>query len=194
MIAAALEQAQAHPGAVVLVFEDEASFYRQPSQAPLFGPVGRRQPRSPWSQRGNTRVRMAGTLDAVTGHTCFRQAPRYSVAELLKFYRQVLAAYPQALMIYLVQDNWPVHFHEQVTQLLASQPRLQVLRLPTYAPWLNPIEKLWRWVRQTFCHAHPFSDDFREFKLQVQQCLAEAAHKGAEMLGYCGVTNSKIYT
>jgi transposase len=194
VIAAALEQAQAHPGAVVLVFEDEASFYRQPSQAPLFGPVGRRQPRSPWSQRGNTRVRMAGTLDAVTGHTCFRQAPRYSVAELLKFYRQVLAAYPQALMIYLVQDNWPVHFHEQVTQLLASQPRLQVLRLPTYAPWLNPIEKAWKWVRQHYTHAHRCCDDFRLFRQQLDDCLTEATRYPEAIKQYCGLNTLNIYS
>jgi transposase len=194
VIAAGLEQAQAHPGAVVLLFEDEASFYRQPSQAPLLGLRGPHQPRVPRSQRGNTRIRVAGTLDAVAGHTCFRQAFRYSVPELLKFYRQVLAAYPAALMIYLVQDNWPVHFHEDVEQFLARQPRLQVLRLPTYAPWLNPIEKAWKWARQHYTHAHRCCDDFPLFRRQLDECLNEATQHPEAIKQYCGLNTLKIYS
>ena len=36
MIGAALEAARAHPQAIALVFQDEASFYRQPTQAALW--------------------------------------------------------------------------------------------------------------------------------------------------------------
>ena len=179
---------------MVLLFEDEASFYRQPSQASLWAEAGRRQPRLPWSHRANTRVRVAGTLEAGTGHTCFRQAPRYSVAELLKFYRQVLAAYPQAVLIYLVQDNWPVHYHAHVGQFLAQQPRLHRLPLPTYAPWLNPIEKAWKWARQHYVHAHNCCDDFGRFRRQLDECLAEATRAPAALQHYCGLNTLKLFS
>jgi len=34
-----------------------------------------------------------------------------------------------------VLDNWPVHFHPKVLLALKSEPRIELLRLPTYAPW-----------------------------------------------------------
>lgn len=178
---------------MVAVFQDEASFYRQPSQACLFAPRGRRQPHMAWSHRSNTLVRAAGCLDAVTGHTLVLQAKKIDVPHLLESYRQLLAAYPEALMVYLIQDNWPVHFHEKVREFLAGHPRLQILRLPTYAPRLNSIEKLWKWTRQTLCHAHPFCDDFNEFKVQLRARFDEAAATPAAIAGYCGIHNSTIF-
>lgn len=176
------------------LFQDEASFYRQPSQGWLWSWAGRLQPHLAWSHRSNTLVRVTGVLDAVSGENLTLQAAKIRVPCLLRFYQQVLDHYPQALLIYLIQDNWPNHKHAQVQEFLAAHPRLQVLFLPTYAPKLNPIEKLWRWVRQTLCHAHPFCDDFRQFKVQLQQSLGDAAQNGPDLLRYCGLTNSKIYT
>jgi transposase len=193
VITAALEHARRYPQSVVAVFQDEASFYRQPSQGWLWGWAGRKQPRMPWSHRSNTLVRAAGCLNAMTGDTHVLQAKHITVPRLIESYRQLLEAYPKALMIYLIQDNWPVHSHEKVRAFRAQHPRLQVLYLPTYAPRLNAVEKLWRWVRQTLCHAHPFCDDFSEFKAQLRACFEQAAAGPADMLRYCGLTDSKIF-
>ena len=115
------------------------------------------------------------------------RATKITVPRLIAFYKQLLDAYPDALMLYVIEDNWPVHFHARVLTFLAQNPRLQVLRLPTYAPWLNKIERAWRWVRQTLCHAHPFCDDFEAYKAHLDARLAEAA-AAPEMLGrYCGL-------
>jgi len=194
VIGAALEHAAEHPGQVVALFQDEASFYRQPSQGWLWAWAGRRQPRMPWSHRSNTLVRIAGCLNAQTGATHYHHAPRISVDELLRSYRQLLAAYPEALMIYLIQDNWPVHFHPRVQEFAAAHERLIVLRLPTYAPRLNPAEKVWRWLRQTLGHAHPYCDDFREFREQLARCCAEAQALPGMIHRYCGLGNATIFS
>lgn len=194
VIAAALEHARRHPQSVVAVFEDEASFYRQPSQGWLWSWAGRQQPRLAWSQRCNTLVRAAAGLDATRGNSHYLQAPKIGVARLIQFYRQLLAAYPKALMLYLIQDNWPVHFHADIITFLAQHPRLQILRLPTYAPRLNPAEKLWRWTRQRLCHAHPYCDDFGQYQAQLKACFAQAALQPAAMRRYCGLDNAKIFS
>ncbi len=193
VITAALEHARRYPGRVVMVFQDEASFYRQPSQGRLWAASGRAQPHMSWSHRSNTLVRAAGCLDAITGHTHVMQAKRIDLARLQQFYRQVLEAYPEALMIYMVEDNWPVHKHPTIQAFLDKHPRLQVLYLPTYAPRLNPIEKLWRWVRQVLCHAHPFCDNFTEYKAHLRAHFDEAADAPEAMARYCGLLNLKIY-
>jgi transposase len=193
VIGAALEHARSCPASVVAVFQDEASFYRQPSQGWLWSWAGRRQPHMPWSHRSNTLVRAAGCLDAVTGQVQVLQATKIDVPHLIESYRRLLETYPDAVMIYLIQDNWPVHFHEKVRAFLAEHPRLQVLRLPTYAPRLNAVEKLWRWVRQNLCHAHPFSDDFNEYKRHLGDCFDEAAAAPAAMARYCGIGPSSLF-
>jgi hypothetical protein len=45
------------------------------------------------------------------------------------------------------QDNWPIHFESQVVEA-AAKAGVEMVRLPTHAPWLNPIEKLWRKLKQ----------------------------------------------
>lgn len=179
---------------MVVLFQDEASFYRQPSQGRLWSWAGRQQPHMAWSHKSNTLVRLAGGLNALSGATHYLRAGRINVPTLIRSYRQLLDRYPTALMIYLVQDNWPVHNHGQVKQFLAAHPQLQVLFLPTYAPRLNPIEKLWRWTRQKLCHAHPYCDDFTEYKRQLNCSLDEAAANPAAMKHYCGLDSFKLFT
>ena len=97
------------------------------------------------------------------------QRNKITIAALVGFYQQLRQAYPLAQTIYVVLDNWPVHYHPDV--LAALQPQqtpfplktpaswshvkpkaryktlnlpIQLIPLPTYASWLNPIEGLWK--------------------------------------------------
>lgn len=185
----AVEQAKAQPGRSVLLFQDEASFYRQPSQAWLWAWMGRRQPRVRYGHRANTRMRLVGFLEAVSGQVLTWDLDRVSAKRLAWCVRQVSAAFPRAERIVLVWDNWPVHQHPTVLEALAEDPRLQLLPLPTYAPWLNPIEKLWRLVRQEVTHAHPWCEDFPHFRTTVMAKLEEFAHGSPRLLRYCGLSS-----
>jgi transposase len=62
--------------------------------------------------------------------------------------------------------------HSCKKQTLAQVPRLQVISLPTYSPWLNPIEKLWRKFRQEVDYVHPLTDDWKRLRKRVQAFFA----------------------
>ena len=49
---------------------------------------------------------------------------------------------PQADQLFLLQDNWPVHQHAELVAALRDS-KFTLVPLPTYAPWLNPMEKVW---------------------------------------------------
>lgn len=183
----ALRDTAAHPGQVILLFEDEVSFYRQPSQAWLWAPLGRRQPRLPYSHRSNTLMRVVGLLNAASGQVHTWDFQRVTADRLARCFQQIGRLYPHARRIYLVMDNWPVHFHPKVYAALAAEPRIQVIPLPTYAPWLNPIEKLWRWIKQRVTHTHPWSDDFLVFKDHVRAEFQRVAPGSHDVLYYCGL-------
>lgn len=170
-----------------LFYFDEASFYRQPTQAWLWHERGRTQPRVRWSHRSNRVVRVAAGLDAVEGGVVHRMASRITVKELCKYYEQLAKAYPDHRLLYVVQDNWPNHYHPEVVKTVERIGRIEVVYLPTYAPSLNPEEKVWRWTKQHLAHAHPFCDDFIEFKRQIAATLDDANQHRPELLRYCGL-------
>jgi len=132
-------------------------------------------------------MRVVGLLDASSGAVRTWDFSRVTADRLGRCFKGIGRLYPQAQKIYLVMDNWPVHFHPKVTAALALDPRIEVLALPTYSPWLNNIEKLWRWVKQRVSHAHPWSDDFVLFKDQIRSELQRLAPGLPEIRRYCGL-------
>jgi transposase len=59
--------------------------------------------------------------------------------------------------IYLAWDNATTHFGGDIeTVLKHADGRLVQLYLPTYSPWLNPIEMLWRSMRYAVTHCELF--------------------------------------
>lgn len=74
------------------------------------------------------------------------------------FYRQLAEQYARFEKVYVMEDNWNIHTHDDVQATVKQLPHLEVVWLPTHAFWLNPIEKLWRWTHQTVLHRHRLLD------------------------------------
>jgi hypothetical protein len=183
---AAARAARAPGGRVVLVYLDEFTYYRRPTVGRAYAPAGGPGPPAEQGHGRNRKRRVIGALDAVTGRLVYRQADKAGVAELGRFYRQLRAAYPAAERIYVAQDNWPVHFLPAVTGPLAGGP-IELLRLPTYAPWTNPIEKVWRKLKGEALHQHPFADDWAGVRGAVDAWLAGAAADPPALRRYTGL-------
>jgi len=66
-------------------------------------------------------------------------------------------------------------------------PRIEPVWLPTYASWLNPIEKVWRWLRQQVLHRHRLSDRWAELKQRVAQFFEQFADGSLKLLKYVGL-------
>lgn len=99
-------------------------------------------------------------LGAVNYHTgesvvlVRRHKRRREVAELLE---ALLAKHPHET-IYVAWDNANTHEDDEVEAVLrGAAGRLVLLYLPTYSPWLNPIEMLWRHFRREVTHCELFA-------------------------------------
>ena len=221
LIAQCLLKAWYAPEKYALLYQDEFTFYRQPTLARDYEQMGEFQPLASRSHRSNTEFRGIGALNAITGQVTYQQASKASVRKLTKFYDAIVSDYPEVDTIYMVQDNWPVHFHPDLLIHLQSQdfqfpihkpknwpdepsPKamrdaekrkakgvtkmpIKILQLPTYASWANPIEKLWRWVRQSIIHLHRLSDEWDELKQRIRDFILSFRKGSNELLRYVGL-------
>ena len=98
-----------------------------------------------------------GAVNYHTGETVViirRRKRRKEVAELL----QLLVDKHPTGTIYVAWDNANTHEDDEVEAVVrAAAGRLVLLYLPTYSPWLNPIEMLWRHFRREVTHCELFA-------------------------------------
>lgn len=182
----AYAEAVAHPGEVLLLFLDELTYYRRPSKAHAYHQTGATQPRAREVAGPNTQTRLVGVLNAVTGQVTYLQRSKIGIEALLLFYAQIRSTYPDAAKIYVAQDNWPVHQLDPVRQSLQLH-RVTPLFFPTYASWLNPIEKLWRWLKQDVLHLHRLATQLQELRQLVLAFLDQFKNGSDALLRYVGL-------
>ena len=97
-----------------------------------------------------------GAVNYHTGETVVlirRRKRRREVAELL----QALLDQHPTETVFVAWDNFTAHQDDEVEEVVRSAAgRLVLLYLPTYSPWLNPIEMLWRHFRREVTHCELF--------------------------------------
>lgn len=183
----ALTEARQQPDTVTLLFQDEAGIARQPSLAPTWYPVGQ-EPHATRSVHANHQHRICGALDAVTGQVHWWAGERTSVPVIRRFLTTLREHYGPTRRIVVVWDNWLVHRHDDVRATAEAQ-QIELCFLPTYAPWLNPIEKLWRWLKQDVVHGHRFAAEWSQLKTAIAAFLDRFQEASPELLRYTGLSD-----
>jgi transposase len=169
---------------VTVLYGDEFSFYRQPTLAQSYAPRGC-SPIARLRAGANTRYRVCGALDIADGRLTWLAHNKIGVINLKRFLVKLRRTYPGKRVI-LVWDNWPPHLHPEVLAT-AAMLGIELLWLPTYAPWTNPIEKLWRWCRQDVLHHHRLAEHWPELRQWVRDWLEQFTRPSPELLRYVGL-------
>lgn len=191
-----------------LLYLDEVTLTRQPTLASDWCTMDRNPNRNPnrnhatlqqaygqplaeMSCRPNHEFRVLGALDGCSGQLHWITRAHIRVPTLRDFFVELVRRYPFAERLYVVVDNWPVHYHPNVLVHLIEQPfaadfvhpafwptkptqsppaqplPLVLVPLPTYSPWLNPIEKVWGLCRKHVTHLHRHADDVDGLKAAI---------------------------
>ena len=97
-----------------------------------------------------------GSVNYHTGATVVIFRRRKRRLEIAEFLQQLLDKHPNKI-IYVAWDNVNTHQDDEVEAIVrAAAGRLVLMYLPTYSPWLNPIEMLWRHFRREVTHCEIF--------------------------------------
>lgn len=179
-----LWEARRYPDTVVAVFLDQMGFARWPDPAADWGP------QRPVADRRKAKQglwRLMGALNPFTGQVHYLDNYIVGREKVIECYAQLVEAYPHAERLYAIQDNWSIHKHPDVVAALQAWPQIEPVWLPTYAPWLNPIEKLWRWLRQDVLKLHRLADDWKALRARVRAFLDQFARGSERLLEYVGL-------
>ena len=86
----------------------------------------------------------------------------------------------------LIQDGAKYHVSKQTLEFFqAQEERLTVFQLPSYSPDYNPIEKLWKNIRQSHIHLRYFPT-FEALKNKVQEAMLTFQNRADEILKLFG--------
>jgi transposase len=87
-------------------------------------------------------------LDVASGNVITQCKPHHRHQEFLSFLKHIDRNVPKELDIHLVIDNYSTHKHAKVRTWLAAHPRYHVHYTPTYASWLNQVERWFGLITQ----------------------------------------------
>ena len=140
----------------VFYYADEFNLSWMPTLRAMWSPKGQQvmipTPGQPTKRYG------IGAVNYHTGETVVvvrRRKRRKEIAELL----QALVDNHPTETIYVAWDNVNTHQDDEVDAVVrGAAGRLVLLYLPTYSPWLNPIEMLWRHFRREVTHCELFEN------------------------------------
>lgn len=117
-----------------------------------------------------------GAVNYYSGETVVQFQKHKRRQEMAQLLEALLEKHPSET-IYVTWDNATTHVDNEVEAVVrAAGGRLVLLYLPTYSPWLNPIEMLWRHFRREVTHGELF---------QTMQALITAAQDFFDRFNQC---------
>ena len=168
----------------LLLFGDEASF---PQWGTLTYTWARRGQQPHVKTSGKRKgYKVFGLMEYFTGRFFYQgQEGRLNSTAYVAFLQRVLEQTTQPIL--LIQDGARYHTSAETKAFFAQQAaRLQVFQLPTYSPDYNPIEKLWKKIKQQETHLHYFPT-FEALTEKVEQALLTFANIPEEILALCSL-------
>ena len=96
-------------------------------------------------------------LDVASGEVLAQCKRRHRHQEFLAFLRHIDRNVPETLDVHLVVDNYATHKHAKVKAWLARRPRYHLHYTPTYASWLNQVERWFGIITQRAIRRGTFS-------------------------------------
>jgi putative transposase len=107
-------------------------------------------------------------LDIANGSVITQCKPRHRHQEFLSFLRHIDASVPTDLDVHLIADNYSTHKHAKVRAWLARRPRFHLHHTPTYASWLNQVERWFGLITQQAIRRGSF-DSVTDLKRKINE-------------------------
>jgi transposase len=159
-----------------IVWVDESGFYLLPGLVRTYAPRGQ----TPILRLPLSRDHLSA-ISAITpeGKLYLHiQEQAYCSKDVVRFLKHLLRQIPDKLLV--IWDGSPIHRGKPVKEFLADggAKRIQLERLPGYAPDLNPDEGIWRHLKRVELR-NVCCRDRKHLRRELQLATARLRHKRA---------------
>ena len=143
-------------GEITLIYVDEVHVHRDLDLGYGWGRVGQRLWRRSDCPKLSDRLNGYGAYDFSNGERLLWQNGWCNGEQTVLFLRELVRwRSGKKGRLVLIWDNAPCHV-AKIVKTEAARLGIELVYLPGYSPDLNPIERLWDWMRQEvtrgFCH------------------------------------------
>ena len=182
-------QEKARRSEMILLYEDEVDLNLLPGVIRCWTPRG--QQRKILTPGQNQKRYGFGAVNYITGQLTDRVGERKNSDGFCALIEQIVAEYcpGEAYLgpkIGLVVDNYILHRSKKTMACLEKYAdRLEMIPLPTYAPKLNVIELLWKYLRRKVTHNHLY-ETISKLVEAVDDFLKALNQRRAEILSVIG--------
>jgi transposase len=134
-----------------VLFQDEFSLSNTATLSATWSPRGK-QPEIACKQSKKERITGFGSVNLLTGQLVANFAPMGNAKTFKKHLKKVLRAYQDKDKIIIYVDNVRFHHAKILKPFLEAHPELEIRYLPAYSPDLNPVERVWWYMRKHITH------------------------------------------
>ena len=118
---------------------------------------------------GRQRVNINGAIELNTLNVVSRSCKKVNGRSMCDLLRAIRLRHPKARRICLIMDNAPYNKSNRLRDL-AKELGIKILYLPPYSPNLNPIERLWKFMKKRVM-ANRYYPDIETFQRELMLFL-----------------------
>lgn len=122
---------------------------------------------------GRSRINLSGAVDLISKQLHIQEDKTLNADSTIAFLRRIEEAYPAKEKIHLFCDNAKYYKNRSVTKHLETS-KIKLHFLPPYSPNLNPIERLWKWMKERVMYNtyYEYFEDFRSAVMGFLECVS----------------------
>lgn len=132
---------------------------------PAFGWIKKGERKEICTNSGRDRINICGAIDLICNKLHIQEDKTLNAESTINFLNKIERAYPTHSKIHLFCDNASYYKNKAVIAFL-EKSKIKIHFLPPYSPNLNPIERLWKWMKERVMY-NAYYENFESFKSAI---------------------------
>src|SRR3972149_1264395 len=117
------------------------------------------------SNTGRSRLNFSGIIDGIYHNVIVQNDEMIYAEATISFFQKIEKYYPNKKKVHIFCDNARYYRNKAVKKYLMTS-KIVLHFLPPYSPNLNPIERLWKWMKERVIY-NVYYQGFDEFKMAI---------------------------
>lgn len=132
---------------------------------PAYGWIKRGVRKEIPANSGRSRLNLSGAVDVVNSKVVVQSDKTLNADSTIGFFKNIEKAYPDKDKIHVFCDN-ARYYKNKLVQEYVLTSKIVLHYLPPYSPNLNPIERLWKWMKERVIY-NMYYPEFESFESAV---------------------------